>query len=86
MKGSQQVLVGFIGVSAAQNVTDLSSKNWKLSSQAHGIDILAKVRGQAHLDLWREGIIPDPYVGLGDVELQWVGETNWTYSAVVDSL
>jgi len=90
MKISQQlqaVALGVLGASiSAQKVFDLSTAQWTLSNPVHNISIPGSVPSQAHLDLHREGVIPDPYFGLGDFELRWVAETNWTYSAPLEGL
>ena len=53
---------------------------WQLTQPERKIDIPAKVPGVVHLDLMRAGKIPDPFLGLNDKKVQWVGETTWTYS------
>lgn len=32
-----------------------------------------------HLDLLHHKLIPDPYIGKNELEVQWVGETAWVY-------
>jgi beta-mannosidase len=32
-----------------------------------------------HLDLLHHKLIPDPYIGKNELEVQWVGETIWVY-------
>ncbi|KAL1882115.1 hypothetical protein VTK73DRAFT_2206 [Phialemonium thermophilum] len=32
-----------------------------------------------HLDLLHHGLIPDPFVGKNELEVQWVGEAQWVY-------
>jgi beta-mannosidase len=32
-----------------------------------------------HLDLLAHGKIPDPFIGLNEYEVQWVGEQKWCY-------
>jgi beta-mannosidase len=73
-------------LATAQKVIDLSTKQWTLSSPVYNISVPGRVPSQVHLDLFREGVIPDPYVGLGDFELRWVTYTNWTYEAALDGL
>jgi beta-mannosidase len=70
----------------AQSVIDLSTKQWTVSSPVYNISVPGRVPSQVHLDLFREGMIPDPYVGLGDFELRWVTYSNWTYEAALDGL
>jgi beta-mannosidase len=70
----------------SQNVIDLSTSQWTLSNPVHNISIPGSVPSQAHLDLYWEGVIPDPYFGLGDFELRWVAYSNWTYEMEVQGL
>lgn len=32
-----------------------------------------------HLDLIHHGVIPDPFMGKNELDVQWVGEAQWTY-------
>ncbi|EPE33363.1 (Trans)glycosidase [Glarea lozoyensis ATCC 20868] len=83
----QVPLVALLSYTAiAQKVIDLGTKQWTLSSPVYNISVPGRVPSQVHLDLFREGVIPDPYVGLGDFELRWVTLTNWTYETTLDGL
>ncbi|KAH8649485.1 putative beta-mannosidase [Tricladium varicosporioides] len=70
----------------AQKVIDLSTAQWTVSSPSLNISVPGRVPSQVHLDLYRAGIIPDPYFGLGDFELRWVTYSNWTYEAELTEL
>lgn len=70
----------------AQVSIDLSAKQWTLSSPAYNISVPGSVPSQVHLDLFREGVIPDPYFGLGDFDLRWVTYSNWTYETTLNGL
>src|SRR5260370_29575091 len=39
----------------------------------------ASARGVVQLDLMAAGRIPDPFYGLNENEVQWVGERDWLY-------
>lgn len=39
----------------------------------------ARVPGEVHLDLWRAGLIDDPYVGTNCLKARWVEECVWAY-------
>ncbi|MEU9088567.1 glycoside hydrolase family 2 protein [Streptomyces sp. NPDC048428] len=41
--------------------------------------IPASVPGCVHTDLHAAGIIPDPYLGLNETEVAWVGRRSWSY-------
>ncbi|KAE8377273.1 glycoside hydrolase superfamily [Aspergillus bertholletiae] len=32
-----------------------------------------------HLDLIEHGVIPDPFIGINELQVQWVGERDWVY-------
>jgi beta-mannosidase len=42
----------------------------------------AVVPGCVHRDLRRHGLIPDPFFGRNELDLQWIEETDWEYRAV----
>ncbi len=42
-------------------------------------DIPARVPGCAHTDLMRARLIPDPRIGTSELDLLWIGETDWEY-------
>ncbi|MGW0332927.1 glycoside hydrolase family 2 protein [Streptomyces sp. NPDC003011] len=39
----------------------------------------ASVPGCVHTDLLAAGVIPDPFLGLAETEVAWVGRREWTY-------
>jgi beta-mannosidase len=49
-----------------------------------GRRIPATVPGSIHLDLLAAGLIPDPYLGLNEGRLGWIGRCGWRYEADVD--
>ena len=73
-------------IPAFAKVFDLSGSQWTLQNSNGSISVPGSVPSQAHLDLFSAKIIPDPYFGLGDYDLRWVVETNWTYSTEVFGL
>lgn len=44
----------------------------------------AQVPGAVHTDLLAQGVIPDPYVGAPEADLQWIGLADWEYRARFD--
>ncbi|WP_293914352.1 hypothetical protein [Deinococcus sp.] len=63
---------------------------WQLRALTPGTDLQAAlneaaewleatVPGTVQQDLLRHDVIPDPYLGLNENEVQWVGETDWLY-------
>lgn len=39
----------------------------------------AMVPGTVHTDLLNNGMIDDPYFGINEKKIQWIGEKDWTY-------
>jgi beta-mannosidase len=46
--------------------------------------IPASAPGSVYLDLLAAGAIPDPFVGLNENDVQWVGEVDWLYRCAFD--
>lgn len=61
----------------AQRGSQLS--NAEIASPNYDRWIDACVPGEIHLDLWRLGLIDDPYVGTNVLKARWVEEFYWTY-------
>ena len=40
---------------------------------------VAQFPTNVHLDLLHHELIPDPYIGKNELEVQWIGETVWAY-------
>lgn len=40
----------------------------------------ARVPGDVYTDLWKAGVIEDPYFGRNSVKAQWVAQNEWWYS------
>jgi len=58
---------------------DLTGK-WMLQQSGKKQKIAATVPGCVHTDLLEAGKIPDPFVRDNELIVQWVGETEWSYS------
>ena len=55
------------------------NKGWEFKS-ADGKDwVKANVPGNIHLDLINNELIPDPFFGNNESELQWISDRDWTY-------
>ena len=46
-----------------------------------GAALPAVVPGCVHTDLLAAGVIPDPFLGLNETEVAWVGRRGWTYES-----
>ncbi|GAA1963933.1 glycoside hydrolase family 2 protein [Agromyces allii] len=47
-------------------------------------EIAAEMPGVVHLDLLREGLIPDPYLDDNEAALAWIGLVDWTYETTFE--
>jgi beta-mannosidase len=43
----------------------------------------ARVPGNVHTDLLDNGVIPDPFWGTNERDLQWIGERDWEYESAL---
>ena len=60
---------------AKQSIND----GWKFRQARQGNWHEAKVPGEVHTDLMREGIIDDPFFALNERGVQWVDKEDWIY-------
>ncbi|MBW5447088.1 glycoside hydrolase family 2 protein [Cohnella sp. CFH 77786] len=44
----------------------------------------AQVPGCVHTDLLRNGLIPDPFDGTNEIDLQWIDKKDWEYETAFD--
>ena len=58
-------------------------KSMETGQTLHGVTgwIPARVPGGVHADLFRAGLIPDPYFGLNSLSCEWVENRWWMYRA-----
>lgn len=57
-------------------------KNWQFKqADSQNSDFLpvAQFPTNVHLDLMHHGLIPDPYIGKNELDVQWIGEKRWIY-------
>ena len=57
-------------------------KNWEFKqADKEGSEYLpvSQFPTNVHLDLLAHKLIPDPYIGKNELEVQWVGEAVWVY-------
>ncbi|MFD3663034.1 glycoside hydrolase family 2 protein [Streptomyces sp. NPDC058659] len=59
-----------------KDVTELH-EGWSLRHEDARLP--AQVPGCVHTDLLDAGVIPDPFLGLGETEIAWVGRRAWSY-------
>jgi beta-mannosidase len=65
---------------------DLSGDKWQLCCENRIIKrwddsrLSAKVPGCVHLDLMAADLIPDPFYGMNEKDVQWINDEKWIYS------
>ena len=65
---------------AAQNsYRNLSNENWTFNKQNETQKNKAKIPGTIHTDLFENQLIPDPFFGTNEKQLQWIENENWEY-------
>lgn len=57
---------------------------WRFRRQGSAEFHAAQVPGCVHTDLRRNDLIPDPFWGSNELDLQWIEETDWEYSTAFD--
>jgi beta-mannosidase len=58
--------------------------NWRFRQQNTAEFHPARVPGCVHTDLHRAGLIPDPFWGANEQQLQWIEETDWEYATAFE--
>jgi beta-mannosidase len=58
---------------------DLGGTHWQVCQSGETEGLPATVPGCVHLDLLEAGQIPNPFVRDNELEVQWIGQTDWTY-------
>jgi len=71
------------------------TQNWQFKQRAPSLPLdkdfassdgwlPATVPGVVHQDLFAAGRIPDPFIGMNEKSVQWVGECDWLYRCTFD--
>ncbi len=58
------------------------NQNWQFRKAGEKIWDKASVPGTIHTDLLANKLIPDPYFGINESKLQWIGTSDWEYRTV----
>jgi len=56
------------------------SNNWQFKQQGKNDWYPATIPGCVHTDLLNNKLIPDPFFGTNEKNLQWIGENDWDYN------
>jgi beta-mannosidase len=80
------LLIQLFAASSYPKETDSSSvikydinNDWQFKQQGKADWLSAKVPGCVHTDLLDNKIIPDPFFGTNEKDLQWIGQCDWDY-------
>ncbi|WP_084682980.1 beta-mannosidase [Flavobacterium antarcticum] len=57
----------------------MSSENWTFNKQNDAQKYKATIPGTVHTDLFQNKLIPDPFFGANEKQLQWIEHENWEY-------
>ena len=68
-------------VSAQTSYRNLSNENWTFNKQNEGKKYKATIPGTVHTDLYENQLIPDPFFGANEKQLQWIENENWEYES-----
>ena len=60
---------------------NLSEENWTFNKQNETKKHKATIPGTVHSDLFENQLIPDPFFGNNEKELQWIENENWVYES-----
>ncbi len=60
------------------------NSGWSFGRSDESARYPAVVPGCVHTDLYREGLIPDPFYGRNEAQLQWIEECDWEYFTEFD--
>ena len=72
-------MAGAVEAAARSSVT--LHEGWTFRQVGREESYPAQVPGVVHLDLFRNGLVGDPYYRDNEKGLQWVGKTDWEYRA-----
>jgi beta-mannosidase len=64
---------------AQNNHRNLSSENWTFRKSTESNWLPAKIPGTVHTDLLANKLIPDPFFGANEKQLQWIENEDWQY-------
>ena len=60
---------------------NLSTENWTFNKQNETKKHKASIPGTVHTDLYENKLIPDPFYGANEKQLQWIENENWEYES-----
>lgn len=66
-------------LSAQTSYRNLSDESWTFNKQNDSHKYKATIPGTVHTDLFQNKVIPDPFFGANEKQLQWIENENWEY-------
>ncbi len=66
-------------VLAQTSCRNLATENWTFNKQNESKKHKATVPGTVHTDLFANQLIPDPFYGANEKQLQWIENEDWEY-------
>ncbi|MFA7444316.1 MAG: sugar-binding domain-containing protein [Flavobacteriaceae bacterium] len=70
----------FTTVFSQTQIRSLSEEKWEFSQSDANNWLPAEIPSVVHLDLYKNGQIPDPFYSDNEKQLQWIEEKDWIYS------
>ena len=58
--------------------------NWLVKSANDSIKLTTNIPNEIHFDLYKNKVIPHPFFGDNEKNIQWVSENDWTYEKEFD--
>lgn len=66
------------------NIRNMQLNDWTFKASIHEKWLAATVPGCVHTDLLKHGIIPPPFEGTNENEVQWIDKQDWEYETQFD--
>ena len=60
------------------------NQNWNFKKAHDKKWLKAKVPGCVHTDLYLNNLIPDPFYGTNEKDLQWISDEDWEYKTIIN--
>ncbi len=86
MKQYILLLISLISIhtASAQTLTKTITTNWQFKQIGKSKWHKASVPGTVHTDLLTNKLIPDPFFGTNENQLQWISKADWEYKTTFD--
>ena len=69
----------------SQTISQSLDQGWMFQQEATSDWRDAVVPGCVHLDLLKHDLIPEPFFGLNEKDIQWISDEGWTYRLIFDT-